>query len=107
MWNVKATVIPVLVWALIIVSEELESHQESIGIPIVTSCLQKTALFKTAFILRKSLVFQRVSNSQMSKHFSCHVVVMLYQNNNNDNNNNNNKKKKNENENDNNNDDDN
>ena len=73
--------------------------------PIVTSCLQKTALFKTAFILRKSLVFQRVSNSQMSKHFSCHVVVMLYQNNNNDNNNNN--KKKNENENDNNNDDDN
>ena len=36
------------------------------------------------------MVFQIVGNSQMSRHFSPRVVVMLYQNNNNNNNNNNN-----------------
>ena len=35
------------------------------------------------------MTFQRVDNSQLSRHFSHGVVVMLYQNNNNNNNNNN------------------
>ena len=102
LWNVKATVIPVLVGALLTDSEELENHEKTIEIPIVTSCLQKAALFGKAFIIRKSLAFQRVGNSQISKHFSCHVVMMLYRNSNNNNSDNNNN-----NENDNNNDDDN
>ena len=55
MWDVKATVIPILVDVLGTVSEELENHLKTIGIPIVISCLQKTALLGTAFILRRVL----------------------------------------------------
>ena len=55
MWDVKATVIPILVGVLGTVSEELENHLKTIGIPIVISCLQKTALLGTAFILRRVL----------------------------------------------------
>ena len=51
LWNVKAAVIPVVVGALGTVSEELENHLKTIGIPIVISCSQKTALLGKAFIL--------------------------------------------------------
>ena len=67
LWDVKATLIPIVVGALGTVSEELETHLKTIEIPIIIGCLQKTALVGTAF------------NSQISRHFSCHAVVMLYQ----------------------------
>ena len=89
-WDVKATVIPIVVGALGIVSKELENDLKTIGIPIAIYCLQKASLLGTAFILAGSLAFQRVGKSQISKHFSRHVVVMLYHNNNDNNNNNNN-----------------
>ena len=41
-------------------------------------CFGKAPLVGTAFILRRVLTFQRVGNSQMSRHFS-RQVVMLYQ----------------------------
>ena len=46
LWNVKTTVMPVVVDALEIVSEELENHLKTI-----TSCLLKTALLGKNFIL--------------------------------------------------------
>ena len=55
MWDVKAAVIPIVVGGLRTVSEELENHLKTIVIPIVLSCLQKAALLRTTFILRKVL----------------------------------------------------
>ena len=55
LWDVKDTVIPYVVGALRTVIEELENHVKTIGIPIVISCLQKTALLGTAFVLRRVL----------------------------------------------------
>ena len=54
LWNGKATVIPIAVGALEIVSEELENHVETIGVPIV-SCLENAAFLGAAFILRMLL----------------------------------------------------
>ena len=53
LWDVKATVIPIIVGALGTVSEELENHLKTIGIARVISCLQKAALLGTGFILRR------------------------------------------------------
>ena len=53
LWDVKATVIPIVAGALGIVSEEPENHLKTIGIPIVISCLQKAPLLGTALILRR------------------------------------------------------
>ena len=55
LWNVKATVIPVVAGALGAVSEELMNHLKNNGIPIVISCLQKAALLGTTFIFRRVL----------------------------------------------------
>ena len=55
LWDVKATVIPIVVGALGRVSEKLENHLKTMGIPIVISCLQKAVLPGTAFILRRLL----------------------------------------------------
>ena len=55
MWDVKATIIPIVVGTLGTVSEELENHPKTIGIPIVVGCLQKTSLLGTAFTLRRFL----------------------------------------------------
>ena len=55
MWDVKSTVTPIVDGAFGTVSEELENHLKTIGIPIVISCLQKAALLGTAFILRRVL----------------------------------------------------
>ena len=55
LWDVKATVIPIVVDALGIVSEELENHLETIGVPIVISCLKKAVLLGSAFIVRRVL----------------------------------------------------
>ena len=55
LWDVKATVIPIVVGALGTVSEELENRLKTIEIPIVMSCLQKAALLGTAFILKRVL----------------------------------------------------
>ena len=81
LWDVKATVIPIVVGALGTVSEELENHLKNIGTPIVISWLQKTALLEIALILLISLPFQRVGNSQMPRYFSRQVVVKLYRKN--------------------------
>ena len=108
---------PVVVGALGTNSEELLNHLKVIAIPIVISCLQKTALlvlfiffllllffFDIISSLGGSLAFQILGNCQISKHFSDQVGMMLFQNkikitysnnnnknNNNDNNNDNNK----------------
>ena len=55
MWDVKSTVTPIVAGAFGTVSEELENHLKTIGIPIVISCLQKALLLGTALILRKEL----------------------------------------------------
>ena len=55
MWDVKSTVTPIVVGAFGTVSEELENHLKTIGIPTVISCLQKALLLGTALILRKVL----------------------------------------------------
>ena len=55
MWDIKATVILIVVGASGTVSEELENHLKTIGIPIVISWLQKAAMLGTAFILRRVL----------------------------------------------------
>ena len=55
LWDVKATVIPIAVGALGTVGEELENHLKTIGMPTAISCLQKAALLRTAFILRRVL----------------------------------------------------
>ena len=55
LWNVKATVIPIVVGALGTVTEKFQNHLTTIGIPIVISCLQKAALLGAAFILRRVL----------------------------------------------------
>ena len=81
LWDVKVTVIPIVVRVLGTVSEKLDNHLKTIRIPIVISCLEKAALLGTAFILRRVL--------DISKCRSSHNVVMLYQNNNNNNDNNN------------------
>ena len=78
LWNVKDTVILIAVGALGTVGEELANHLKTIRKPIVISYLQKAPLVGTAFILRRVLTFQRVGNSQMSRHFS-RQLVMLYQ----------------------------
>ena len=78
LWNVKDTVILIAIGALGTVGEELANHLKTIRIPIIISYLQKAPLVGTAFILRRVLTFQRVGNSQMSRHFS-RQVVMLYQ----------------------------
>ena len=39
LWDLKATVIPVVVGALRTVSEETENHPKAIVLPIVISCL--------------------------------------------------------------------
>ena len=51
--DVKATVIPTAIGAFGAVTEELENHLKIIGIPVVISCLQKTAFLGTAFIFRR------------------------------------------------------
>ena len=56
LWDVKTKILPIVVGALGTVSEELESHLKTIGIPIVTRCLQKEALLGTTFIFRRFLV---------------------------------------------------
>ena len=80
LWNVKATVIPIVVGALGTVSEELENHLKTIGIPIVISCLQKAALLGKTFILRRVL-------SDVKAFFSPRCGDVIPNKNNNDNNN--------------------
>ena len=43
LWDVKATVIPIVVGALGTVSEELDNHLKTIVVPIVIRWLQKAA----------------------------------------------------------------
>ena len=76
--DVKATVIPIVVGALRTVSEELENHLKPVGIPIVISCLQKATLVGAASILKRVFGTGRMGNSQMSRHFSRHIVVTLF-----------------------------
>ena len=78
LWDVKAIVIPIVVGAFGTVHEQLENHLKAIGIPIVLSCLQKQHYQEQLSSLGGFLTFQRVGNSQLSRHFARHVVVMLY-----------------------------
>ena len=55
LWNVKSTVIPVIVGTLGTVSENIGNHLKTIGILIVISCLQKAALLGTALIFWRIL----------------------------------------------------
>ena len=53
LWDVKATVIPIVTGALGTVTKALENHLKTIGIPTVISCLQKAALLGTDFVVRR------------------------------------------------------
>ena len=64
MRNVKATAIPTAIGAFGAVTEKLENHLKTIGIPIVISCLQKTAFPGTAFIFRR--VFGITESGELS-----------------------------------------
>ena len=55
LWNVKATVISIVVGALGTVSEELEVLLKTIAIPIVIGCLQTAVLIGTDCMLRRVL----------------------------------------------------
>ena len=56
LWSIKkATVIPIIVGALGIVSKDLENYIEKLGITIRLEHMQKTALLGTARIIRKVL----------------------------------------------------
>ena len=52
LWDVKATITPIVAGVLGIVSEELENNLKTIGIPTVLSSLKKE-LQGTTFILRR------------------------------------------------------
>ena len=52
LWKLKAEVVPVVVGALATKSHNLNIYIKKIDVPIVTSCLQKTVILGTAFILR-------------------------------------------------------
>ena len=52
LWDVKATITPIVAGVLEIVSEELENNLKTIGIPTVLSSLKKE-LQGTTFILRR------------------------------------------------------
>ena len=52
LWKLKAEVAPAVVSALGIMSHNLKFYLKKIDIPIITSCLQKTAILGTVFILR-------------------------------------------------------
>ena len=49
----KAVVVPIVVGTLGTVSNELGKHLKRIDILLVVPCLQKAALFGTAFILKR------------------------------------------------------
>ena len=55
LWKLKAEVVPVAVGALVTITHNLKFYLKKIDISIVTSCLQKTAILGTAFILRRVL----------------------------------------------------
>ena len=55
LWDVKATVIPIVVGALGTVSEELENHLKTTAILIVIRCLQKAALLGTSLTFHNNL----------------------------------------------------
>ena len=52
LWKLKTEVVPVVVGALATTSQNLNIYVKKIDVPIVTSCLQKTVILGTAFILR-------------------------------------------------------
>ena len=51
----KVTVIPVVIGALVVISDKFERYMEKLDVKIVTEIIQKTALLGTARILRKVL----------------------------------------------------
>ena len=53
--NVKAIVIPAVFGALGTIKNNSEKHLRAIGFSMKISCLQRTALLETAFILRRDL----------------------------------------------------
>ena len=55
LWNVKVSIIPVVIGALGTVPTLLESRIKEIGISITTAQIQKTVLLGTARIVRKVL----------------------------------------------------
>ena len=52
LWKLKTEVVHVVVGALATTSQNLNIYIKKIDVPIVTSCLQKTVILGTAFILR-------------------------------------------------------
>ena len=52
LWKLKTEVVPVVVGALATTSQNLNIYIKKIDVPIATSCLQKTVILGTAFILR-------------------------------------------------------
>ena len=85
LWNVKATVIPVVVGALGTVSEELENYLKAIGILIVISSLQKAALLGIAFIFKRVLGNSECGSLSYVKVFFSPCSGMSYQKTNNNN----------------------
>ena len=56
MWHIRSIkVIPVVVGVLGSTSKKLENSAEELGVVISTSLLQKTAVIRTACLLRKVL----------------------------------------------------
>ena len=55
-WQIRsATVVPVVIGALGIISEKFEKHIKKLGVKITIDVIQKTALLGSARILRKVL----------------------------------------------------
>ena len=52
LWNFKATIIPNFVGALETISDNLEKHLRTTGVPVTINCIQKAALLGAAFSIR-------------------------------------------------------
>ena len=85
LWKLKAEIVPVVVGAFSTISHNLKFYLKNIDIPIVTSCLQKTAILETTFILRRVLGISefrqnsevKLSYPQMRKEIIIIIMIII------------------------------
>ena len=91
LWNVKATVIPVVTGALGATNDNHKNHLRTTEFPSQQPACRKQHYLEQRSSLGESLSFQKAGNFQMSGQIFSSVMVMRFKiNNNNDNKSNNN-----------------
>ena len=71
-WNVKITVVPEVLGALIAVSEQPQKHLKNIGILIVTSCLQKAEVILSSL---RGNVIKKENNNNNNRFISSSILL--------------------------------